>query len=186
MMVEGASRLPATVDRWELWARGLVIPQRTASRPVPSFLPERNLRGEPISVEAQIIGVCPDESPHVDGLWHRGVVVPFEFLQEVFADPGGPLCILQRHAPLPSCALQEVAYAGSVDLRCVAFVYLSHLRPPGRCGVPKVPLTRVCPADSSLHLLPVYEGEQGFEAGVGSGGSARIAGAYYQQLTLHA
>src|SRR5215210_3946470 len=159
-----------------------MIPQGTASRPAPSFLPEPDLRGESIPVEAKIVGICPDERPHVDGLWHRGVVVAFELLQVVFANPGGLFCVLQRHAPLASRVLQEVTYTGSLGLRRVAFVYLSQLQPPERYGV----LTRVRPADSSLLLPPVYEREHGFEAGVGSGGSARIAGAYDQQLTLHA
>jgi hypothetical protein len=39
-----------------------------ASRPPPSFLPEPDLRGEPISFAVQIVGVCLDEPAHVDRL----------------------------------------------------------------------------------------------------------------------
>src|SRR5215204_4485350 len=52
-----------------------VIPEGTASRPPPSFLPEPDLGGESIPVEVQVGGVCLDEAPHVDRLWHRRVVI---------------------------------------------------------------------------------------------------------------
>ena len=98
------------------------VPQGPASRSPPSFLPEPDLRGQPVSVEVQIVGVCLDESAHVDGLWHRGVVVALQFFQVVSADPGSLFGLLQRYSAVQSRSLEERAYAWSLGFLRVASV----------------------------------------------------------------
>ena len=101
-----------------------VVPIAQTAKPLPIWLALAGVHREHLlGLEAEVLGVVPQEPLRVHGAWERLVIAALDRLKELLADPGVLGGLLHRHAfvlaPLAERVTEARHYGSSPPAACV-------------------------------------------------------------------